>query len=64
MHTGPIAEHEGKLAEARPCRGECPKCCERKCTMQTWESSCGGYEDEKHTCGACGHVWWVEGPDS
>ncbi len=29
-----------------------------------WESSCGGYEDYQHRCNACGHTWWVEGPDA
>jgi hypothetical protein len=30
----------------------------------TWESSCGGYEDEHYRCKACGKDWWIEGPDS
>lgn len=29
-----------------------------------WESSCGGWEDEKHECRNCGKSWWVEGIDS
>lgn len=30
----------------------------------TWESSCGGYEDEHYRCKACGKDWWCEGPDA
>ena len=22
------------------------------------------YEDEQHRCRACGHSWWVDGPDA
>jgi DNA-directed RNA polymerase subunit M/transcription elongation factor TFIIS len=42
----------------------------RKCGLTghvvyaVWESSCGGYEDYKFTCGLCGHHWWVDGIDS
>lgn len=31
---------------------------------RNWESNCGGYDDAKFECGACGEVWWVEGPDA
>lgn len=30
----------------------------------TWESSCGGYEDEHYRCTHCGKDWWIEGPDA
>ena len=42
----------------------------RKCGVagqiehSTWESSCGGYEDEHYRCKACGKDWWCEGPDA
>jgi hypothetical protein len=36
----------------------------RKHKAELWESDCGGYEDHKFTCLTCGHVHWVDGPDS
>lgn len=43
----------------------CPKCnVKGSVARRTWESSDGAYEDDKYTCIACGHVWWVEGIDS
>jgi hypothetical protein len=42
----------------------CPKCQEMAVRFRVVESSCGGYEDEKHECIACGHSWWAEGPDA
>jgi len=42
----------------------CRKCKVKAATCELWESSCGGYEDYRYTCGACGHVWWVDGIDS
>lgn len=65
-HMGPMPESSGQLSEAKvreelPCR----RCKETGCVaMQIWESSCGGYEDLKFTCLACGKVWWVDGIDS
>ncbi len=64
MHTGSMSETEGDFDKAgkddRPCR----KCGAHEVTYRVWESSCGGYEDVKYTCGACGRGWWVEGSDS
>lgn len=65
MHTAPMTESAGDLNE--PLKTECP--C-RKCeavgtvTYQIWESHCGGYEDLKFDCAACGATWWVDGPDA
>ena len=42
----------------------CRKCKEPRVTESKWESSCGGYEDYKYTCAACGFYWWEEGIDS
>jgi hypothetical protein len=66
MHTKPMAEFEGNFTKGRPVPDvQCRRCGEKgKCKEQLWESSCGGYEDYKYTCGGCGHVWWVEGIDS
>jgi DNA-directed RNA polymerase subunit M/transcription elongation factor TFIIS len=65
MHTQPMSERQGELDAEKRTDRKCPKCgVQGQCVYQTWESSCGGYEDEKHTCRACGHVWWIEGPDS
>jgi hypothetical protein len=65
MHTKPMSESEGEFTAVEQVGTACPSCKQRgqhKC--ETWESSCGGYEDYKYTCAACGHVWWVDGIDS
>jgi len=64
MHTQPMSESEGTFQEAEPTGVACRSCGERKITCETWESSCGGFEDYKYTCGACGYSWWVDGIDS
>lgn len=51
---------DGKIAEGVTCR----KCRGGPVREQAWESTCGGYEDYKYTCQACGFVWWVDGIDS
>jgi hypothetical protein len=65
MHTKPMAEHEGSFGPAKEAQRRCPKC-DAPMSVKTWESSCGGYEDEKYSCSneRCGHVVWVDGPDS
>jgi len=57
------AEYEGKFDDEKPVDRKCPKC-SKPMTVKTWESSCGGYEDEKYTCTVCGYYYWVDGPDS
>lgn len=42
----------------------CPHCGADENYYQIWESSCGGYEDYRHHCKACGKTWWVDGIDS
>jgi uncharacterized protein with PIN domain len=64
MHSKPMAEHEGVLKEPAKELDECPKCKKKAVKTRIWESNCGGFEDEKHECQACGHVFWVEGIDS
>ena len=64
MHTQPMSESAGTLNASKPAQCGCRKCGKKEVTYQVWESSCGGYEDFKYTCGACGHVWWVDGIDS
>jgi hypothetical protein len=71
MHTKPMAESDGELSAGVGSGRPCQKCRAEKLEngspavrYQTWESSCGGYEDYKYTCGACGHVWWIDGIDS
>ena len=69
MHTKPMSESDGTFTR----RGEaverrCYKVvdggrCNAAMTCETWESSCGGYEDYKYTC-SNGHVEWVNGIDS
>jgi RecJ-like exonuclease len=42
----------------------------RKCKVagqierRSWESSCGGFDDDQYRCKACGGTWWIEGPDA
>lgn len=66
MHTGPMSETQGELSEEKiPATGvSCRKCKGGPVVEQEWTSSCGGYEDYKYTCQACGFVWWVDGIDS
>lgn len=65
MHTNPLPESSGTFQPAAQQLGDCPHCRATQCvTIRLWESSCGGYEDEKHTCGRCAKEWWMEGCDS
>ena len=65
MHTGPMSETQGEFTRATETDVRCRRCDERgKVVCQTWESSCGEYEDYKYTCKGCGYVWWVDGIDS
>lgn len=66
MHTRPMAESEGQFKDGwKPSPRPCPHCgVEGQRYYRVWESDCGGFEDEKNECRACGKVWWVEGPDS
>jgi hypothetical protein len=65
MHTQEMSELDGTFNEEKPCDRKCPKCGSAM-TVRVWDSSCGGYEDEKFTCTnkECGHSYWVDGPDS
>lgn len=65
MHTQPIPESAGTFREPDACKFNCRFCDGVKTvTCKTWESSCGGYEDDKYTCAKCGKSWWVDGADS
>jgi hypothetical protein len=64
MHTNPIPESQGTLAQEHPHSVPCAKCNSHDAVSQMWESSCGGYEDLKITCRACGHVRWIDGIDA
>lgn len=64
MHTRPMAEHEGDFSAEQRSDRPCPKCKATEVNVLVWESKCGGYEDYKYTCAACGHSWWVDGIDS
>lgn len=64
MHTGPVHESDGDFSGPMPTECHCRKCDAPLVSVQLWESKCGGYEDYKYTCAACGHVWWIEGIDS
>lgn len=64
MHTEPLKDSEGTFCAPVACSADCRRCHQQSVTWQSWESHCGGYEDFKFTCGACGHLWWVDGIDS
>lgn len=64
MHMQPMPESAGTFQDRTESTSTCPRCGKVDGYYQTWESSCGGYEDYKHTCHACGHTWWVDGIDS
>ncbi len=58
-------EPNGKTEEGILCQINCPKCRNHHGnTCQVRESSCGGYTDNRMTCWACRHTWWIEGSDA
>lgn len=63
-HVAPMRESDGNFKPGCGKKHTCRGCGKEEATCQLWESSCGGYEDYKYTCGSCGHVWWVDGIDS
>lgn len=64
MHTTPMADSEGDFGERHKSSVSCPKCSEKNCVYQVWESHCGGFEDYFYTCESCKKTWWVDGIDS
>ncbi len=66
MHDKPMADHEGTFAPEGPTRYRCRRCKRDTVKVERWESHDEAYEDYRYTCEdpSCGHVWWVEGPDS
>jgi hypothetical protein len=71
MHTKPMGESEGTMRDGWKPDADCAcRDCGRTGAVEcrVWESSCGGYEDEKYRCapdrGGCGATWWVDGIDS
>lgn len=64
-HTAPMADSAGQFSEPRDApEVACLACKACNVSFQTWESSCGGWEDHLYRCRACGQMWWVEGIDS
>jgi ssDNA-binding Zn-finger/Zn-ribbon topoisomerase 1 len=65
MHTQPMSESSGTLNPAKESDRKCKKCGSTM-MVQIWESSCGGYEDEKYSCSnsQCGYSFWIDGCDS
>jgi hypothetical protein len=64
MHIYTMSEFDGTFGKPVNADRLCRKCGSDNVSMCCWESNCGGYEDYKYNCAMCGHVWWVEGPDS
>lgn len=65
-HTRKMNESEGELSPSELVQIECPKCKKTDCSVQIWESSCGGWEDYKYSClnPDCRYQWWIDGIDS
>lgn len=66
MPTKPMSESEGTFdGEWKLSDRPCPHCgVQGQLYYRVWESSCGGHEDEKNECRACGKTRWVEGADA
>lgn len=65
MNATTVDESSGTLSAPQPVIDlPCPMCEARTVLQQVWQSHSGGFEDYKHTCRTCEHVWWVDGIDS
>jgi hypothetical protein len=65
MHISPMPESDGTFQGEQKSQSPCPNCqTTGQHYVKIWESNDGAYEDEKHRCEACGHIWWVDGIDS
>lgn len=65
MHTKAVQDSEGVFSKPETTSVRCrTKDCPGPVTCKTWESSCGGFEDDRCECTTCRRVWWVEGPDA
>lgn len=64
MHTREVNDAtDGTFHVSEPAASPCTKC-GGLVMIHVWESSCGGFEDEKHKCMRCGHYVWIESIDS
>lgn len=63
-HFGPMPDSAGDFSEPQATDTHCRKCDSATVTVQTWESHDGAYTDYRYECAACGHHWWIEGPDA
>ncbi len=64
--TGNTVPH-GTESAWKPCEptSHCRQCKKQGVVEYTvWDSSCGGYTDYHYRCTACGHDWWIDGPDA
>jgi len=66
MHAKPMSESDGEFeGQFRKAGGsKCRKCGAEAVYCRLWVSADGAYEDVKYQCRACGHAWWVDGPDA
>lgn len=64
MHTAPMKDSEGDFGEPEHSDDKCRKCGTDRVFFRRWDSHCGGYTDLLYECRACGHMWWIEGPDA
>lgn len=63
MHSEPMPETAGEFTGWQKSDTPCQEC-NGEVLYQIWESSCGGFEDEKYRCTQCKRSWWVDGGDS
>ena len=63
MHTKCMSDSDGKFDIWEKSKFTvCPKC-GGKVYLRVWNSSCGGYTDDKYICSQCNYKWWVDGDD-
>ena len=64
MHVNLMKDSDGDFQQEQPTDRPCLLCRKYDVVCEVWESSDGGFVDEKFTCKSCDHVWWVDGIDS
>lgn len=65
VDTKTYSESDGEFTKTEYSKSPCAKCKAYTLKVETWNSSCGGYEDYKITCDTCKHAYFLfKYPDS